>query len=178
MTVLHQAPFKWPVGPSKVVVTGTFDNWSCSTQLTKTDAGFTGTFDLPWDHKFQYKYVVDDVWKVNPAEPTERDPAGNINNVYTTPSAPPATSSVEEAKGNATSIVSYVASGLGAAFATVTGIDPINPQQIRLEDDKAKEVPVPDAQKAGPAPTAGAAQDPLVPEAPIDAKKPSDALAP
>jgi hypothetical protein len=37
---------------------------------------------------------------------------------------------MEGAKDTAASVVSYVASGLGAAFASVTGIDPINPRQV------------------------------------------------
>jgi hypothetical protein len=46
------------------------------------------------------------------------------------PAAVAEKTSMEGAKDTAASVVSYVASGLGAAFASVTGIDPINPQQV------------------------------------------------
>ena len=94
-----------------------------------------------------YKFIVDGQWRTDPSEPQEPDEAGNINNVLATPPKPvlptsepppaPAPSapavektSIEGAKDTAVSVVSYVASGLGVAFASVTGIDPINPRQV------------------------------------------------
>ena len=88
-----------------------------------------------------YKFLVDGQWTVSADEPTERDGNGNMNNIYQSPPKP-LTQEVREtasdladsalATKGAPTITSYVTSGLGAAIASVTGYDPINPQQVRL----------------------------------------------
>jgi hypothetical protein len=91
---------------------------------------------------------VDDRWSASSASPQEYDTLGNLNNVYTSPPKPasfprvPITSEPEAPKAvvaeatdsvlashGTSSLVSYVTSGVGAAIATMTGIDPINSQQ-------------------------------------------------
>ncbi|KAG9056411.1 hypothetical protein FS842_010745 [Serendipita sp. 407] len=152
MSDLHQLTFKFPAGPSKVLVTGTFDNWSRSTPLTKTSNGFELTVGVPWNAKITYKYIVDGQWFASPTEPQEKDGMGNINNTYTSPSnpnqpaaepAPPGEqpkTTFQEIKDSviaatgAPTLTSYVASGLGAAVAAVAGYDPINPQHIPIEE--------------------------------------------
>jgi hypothetical protein len=98
-----------------------------------------------------YKYIVDGNWVASPHEPQESDNYGSYNNVYHAPPKPApstiytvtsaagtAAAKVEDvakdaaATAGAPSFVSYVTSGLGAAIATVTGIDPINPPQVCL----------------------------------------------
>jgi Glycogen recognition site of AMP-activated protein kinase len=85
--------------------------------------------------KVLYKYLVDGQWKAHPSFAQEYDEHGNLNNYYISPSMPAsaavasATDSVLASHGT-TSLVSYVTSGVGAAIATVTGIDPINNQQV------------------------------------------------
>ncbi|KAH9912703.1 immunoglobulin E-set, partial [Fomitopsis serialis] len=71
-----------------VIVTGSFDGWSSSTHLAKTPAGFEGTARVPFGTKVAYKYVVDGRWTTADGQPTELDPIGNLNNVYTAPPAP------------------------------------------------------------------------------------------
>ncbi|CAG7849223.1 SubName: Full=Uncharacterized protein {ECO:0000313/EMBL:CCA67999.1} [Serendipita indica DSM 11827] len=188
MSDFHEATFTWPAGPSKVVVTGPFDGWSGSTILTKSNDGFSVVVKLPWNEKVPYKFIVDGQWTVAASEPTERDGSGNINNIYTSPTKP----IVQEVKDTASdladsalatkgapTITSYVASGLGAAIASVTGYDPINPQQIPVEE--AKTVSEPDATKAEPAPTVETVSDPIPvkAEAPVatDESKPLEAVS-
>lgn len=156
MADLHQITFTWPAGPSKVIVTGTFDNWEKTVQLDKSPKGFSKTLGVPWDSKIVYKYFVDGQWQIDPSSPKEYTDNRYMNNVYTTPpnpaapSAPAATSPVTQEPEKATlvseatdsvlashgapGIVSYVASGVGAAIANVTGYDPINSQQIRVPE--------------------------------------------
>ncbi|KAF8165064.1 hypothetical protein B0H34DRAFT_855509, partial [Crassisporium funariophilum] len=82
----HQVQFTWPhLEPSTVIVTGTFDKWSSSIYLTRTSTGFEGTTSIPWGEKIKFKFVVDGQWIVHEDQPTEVDPGGFVNNVYTAP---------------------------------------------------------------------------------------------
>lgn len=82
---------------------------------------------------------MDGEWKCNPTEPQANDVEGNRNNVYTTPPKPQLSTIMDNvkqagtnlaAKDGTSSVFSYVTSGLGAAIASVTGVDPINSQQV------------------------------------------------
>lgn len=57
-------------------------------QLAKGPTGFTGSTKIAWDKKIAYKFVVDEEWMVVEDKPTELDPVGNLNNVYTAPPKP------------------------------------------------------------------------------------------
>ncbi|KAF8901632.1 immunoglobulin E-set, partial [Gymnopilus junonius] len=74
--------------PNSVIVTGTFDDWSASTPLTRTQSGFEGTTKIPWGQKIKYKFVVDGRWVTHEDQPTETDPGGFVNNVFTAPTKP------------------------------------------------------------------------------------------
>ncbi|KZT54531.1 carbohydrate-binding module family 48 protein, partial [Calocera cornea HHB12733] len=73
---------------SHVVVTGTFDNWTSSQTLQKTESGFSALISLPYGQKVEYKYVVDGAWVTRSDEPSETDNSGNVNNVLLTPPEP------------------------------------------------------------------------------------------
>ncbi|KAI0334822.1 hypothetical protein GY45DRAFT_1317877 [Cubamyces sp. BRFM 1775] len=87
----YEATFRWPhQGASDVIVTGSFDSWSCSHHLSKSPSGFfQGTIQIPWGETVQYKYIVDGRWTTTDDQPTELDPIGNLNNVLRTPARPP-----------------------------------------------------------------------------------------
>ncbi|KAH9853832.1 hypothetical protein C2E23DRAFT_820660 [Lenzites betulinus] len=91
MSETYEATFRWPhAGASDVIVTGTFDGWSCSHHLTKTPSGFFhGVFSVPWGDTVQYKYIVDGRWTTTDDQPTELDPLGNLNNVLRAPARSP-----------------------------------------------------------------------------------------
>ncbi|KAI0751301.1 hypothetical protein C8Q80DRAFT_1156524 [Daedaleopsis nitida] len=90
MSESYLATFRWPRSDaSNVIVTGTFDSWSCTHHLAKTPAGtFEGQVHIPWGEKVSYKYVVDGRWTTTDDQPTELDPMGNLNNVYRAPARP------------------------------------------------------------------------------------------
>lgn len=74
---------------TEVKVTGSFDRWQSTLTLIKGEDGiFSGKADLKRKNKkgkparVEYKYVVDGVWVHNEKEPFEKDPSGNINNVF------------------------------------------------------------------------------------------------
>ncbi|KAK8865649.1 hypothetical protein IAR55_000794 [Kwoniella newhampshirensis] len=85
----HLATFTWGPGAQTVYVAGGFNNWSAdATPLHKQpDGSFAAEIPLPWGEKQAFKYVVDGEWKVREDEAKEWDAAGNMNNVYTAPSA-------------------------------------------------------------------------------------------
>lgn len=92
--------------PTTVIVTGTFDKvssqprnifhpsshvhnkWASSIHLVKVPNGFEGVTHIPWGQKIKYKYIVDGKWLVHEDQPTEVDPAGFVNNIYTAPAKP------------------------------------------------------------------------------------------
>ncbi|CAL1702106.1 unnamed protein product [Somion occarium] len=85
----HEATLKWPHPEANdVVVTGEFDGWSQTIHLTRTKSGFEAAVKIPWGRKIAYKYIVDGRWTTTDTQPTELDPIGNINNVYTAPARP------------------------------------------------------------------------------------------
>ncbi|KAI0786437.1 hypothetical protein C8Q75DRAFT_273329 [Abortiporus biennis] len=88
-TDLHEATFQWPhPDASDVILTGTFDGWSRSVHLSRDGSGFQGSIHIPWGQKVSYKYIVDGRWTTTETQPTESDPIGNVNNVYTAPPQP------------------------------------------------------------------------------------------
>ncbi|KAJ7095089.1 hypothetical protein B0H15DRAFT_91323 [Mycena belliarum] len=110
---LHEVHFTWPSAhPSVVVVTGTFDEWTASVHLVKSESGFHGSTLIPWDSKILFKYIVDSNWVCESTSPTETDASGNVNNVYTSPPRP-LVEAVESAPSDAT-----VASSSTAIAAT------------------------------------------------------------
>lgn len=56
--------------------------------LTKTSTGLEATVDIPWGQKIKYKFIVDGQWLILDDQPTEVDPGGYVNNVYTAPPKP------------------------------------------------------------------------------------------
>jgi hypothetical protein len=93
---LHQVVFNWPhTEPTTVIVTGTFDKWASSIHLVKVPAGFEGVTDIPWGQKIKYKFIVDGEWVVLEDQPTEVDPGGFVNNIYTAPAKPVTLPSLE-----------------------------------------------------------------------------------
>jgi 1,4-alpha-glucan branching enzyme len=48
----------------RVAVSGDFNNWNTTTDLKKLKNGtFKGTFDLPAKNSYEFRYIVDGVWK-------------------------------------------------------------------------------------------------------------------
>jgi hypothetical protein len=65
-----------------VVLTGSFNNWNQTQYICGRQAsGWVCRIDLQ-PGRYTYKFIVDDEWLIDPANPTtERDPQGNINSV-------------------------------------------------------------------------------------------------
>ncbi|KIK08488.1 carbohydrate-binding module family 48 protein, partial [Laccaria amethystina LaAM-08-1] len=70
------------------IVASSLEPSTTSVPLTKTPTGLEATVDIPWGHKIKYKFIVDGQWLVLEDQPTEVDPGGYVNNVYTAPPRP------------------------------------------------------------------------------------------
>ncbi|EIW82488.1 carbohydrate-binding module family 48 protein [Coniophora puteana RWD-64-598 SS2] len=91
MTTMHEVSFTWPhTNARDVVLTGTFDKWSRSIHMSRTGGGYESRVAVPWGEKVAYKFIVDGRWTTSDQQPTERDRAGNLNNVYHAPQPAPA----------------------------------------------------------------------------------------
>lgn len=66
----------------KVMLSGTFNNWSTMlTRMEKTEEGWSITLPLK-PGEYEYKYIVDGVWTIDPANDYKRDnDAGSENSV-------------------------------------------------------------------------------------------------
>ncbi|KAF8631168.1 hypothetical protein AX15_002507 [Amanita polypyramis BW_CC] len=86
---LHEFSFFWSgTDADRVVVTGTFDNWSKSLYLTKGSNGFSVSVKVPWSTTIVYKYIVDGRWALDESKPKRVEPEGYVNNIYVAPSKP------------------------------------------------------------------------------------------
>ena len=70
----------WTHGGQHVEVEGSFDNWSSRTALQRSGRDFTIMKLLP-PGVYQYKFIVDGVWRYAPDQAAMYDEMGNINNV-------------------------------------------------------------------------------------------------
>lgn len=51
------------VEASTVVVAGDFNDWDTTASLKKLKNGsFKGTFDIPTEHSYEFRYVIDGQW--------------------------------------------------------------------------------------------------------------------
>jgi hypothetical protein len=71
------------------------NKWASSIQLVKVPDGFEGVAEIPWGQKIKYKFIVDGEWVVHEDQPTEVDPGGFVNNIYTAPAKPVTLPSLE-----------------------------------------------------------------------------------
>ncbi|KAI5285800.1 hypothetical protein KEM54_000277 [Ascosphaera aggregata] len=93
---MHKHLFRW-AGPGKlVIVTGTFDNWTKSTRLERTqDGAFEKELELPAG-KTLYKYFIDGQWVLDPDTLQEENQSKILNNVLVLPSPSEGAQSEEE----------------------------------------------------------------------------------
>lgn len=74
--------FEWREGGEVVYLTGSFVNWEQKFLLRKNlvDHKFEVCLELP-KGRYEYKFVVDEVWKFSKLHPIIKDQKGNINNI-------------------------------------------------------------------------------------------------
>ena len=74
--------FVWNEGGTDVKVTGSFSEWKIQFPMNKDLNTQSFKFELPLDNgTYQYKFIVDNVWKCSKNYPTAQDGSGNVNNV-------------------------------------------------------------------------------------------------
>lgn len=73
--------FTWDEGGNDVKLIGSFSNWKDKFQMEKDEKTHIFKFSLPLaNDKYQYKFIVDGVWKCSKKQKTTDDGKGNINN--------------------------------------------------------------------------------------------------
>ena len=74
--------FVWNEGGNEVKITGSFSDWKIQFPMTKDPDTQSFKFELPLDNGiYQYKFIVDNVWKCSKNYPTVPDGSGNVNNI-------------------------------------------------------------------------------------------------
>jgi hypothetical protein len=74
--------FVWNEGGNDVKVTGSFSDWKIQFSMIKDPDTQSFKFELPLDNgTYQYKFIVDNVWKCSKNYPTVPDGSGNVNNI-------------------------------------------------------------------------------------------------
>ena len=74
--------FIWSEGGNDVKITGTFSDWKVQYQMTKDPKDQIFKLELPLKKEiYQYKFIVDNVWKYSKKYPIIDDGFGNINNI-------------------------------------------------------------------------------------------------
>ena len=74
--------FIWNEGGNDVKITGSFSNWKIQYKMTKDPIDNNFKCELPLENKiYQYKFIVDNVWKYSKNFPFINDGNGNINNI-------------------------------------------------------------------------------------------------
>ncbi|KAJ3561992.1 hypothetical protein NP233_g9850 [Leucocoprinus birnbaumii] len=148
MSDFYEFAVEWPSTSAKtVIVTGDFDKWSKSLQLSRSSGNdlFTATIKVPYGCPTRYKFIVDGEWAVKPDQPTEYSPEGYLNNIHYVPlKAPPTANSDGKAENRNGTVrqslsisdvkdaivasagtsgaLNYVTSGIGESIAIPTPI--------------------------------------------------------
>ena len=74
--------FVWNEGGNEVKITGSFSDWKIQFPMAKDPETQSFKFELPLDNGiYQYKFIVDNVWKCSKKYPTAPDGSGNVNNI-------------------------------------------------------------------------------------------------
>ena len=74
--------FTWKEGGNNVKLIGSFSNWKEQYEMEKDENEQIYKFSLPLNNDiYQYKFIVDGVWKCSKEQSTVDDGKGNINNL-------------------------------------------------------------------------------------------------
>ena len=76
----YQVHFEWKEGGNKVLITGSFINWNTFIEMTKVNEIFQFNINLA-KGVYQFKFIVDGIWKTSNFYQKTRDNNGNENNV-------------------------------------------------------------------------------------------------
>lgn len=76
--------FIWKYGGKEVLLAGNFTDWKPSIKMVPCDRDkeyWRGLVELDSGLEWQFKFVVDGVWRCSLDLPTTTDPQGNTNNI-------------------------------------------------------------------------------------------------
>lgn len=80
--IVHE--FIWKYGGKEVILAGSFTNWSPTIQMVPSDQCreyWRALVQLDPKKAWEFKFIVDGVWRCSLDHPTITDPNGNTNNI-------------------------------------------------------------------------------------------------
>jgi len=84
VSLLTEVVFEWRYPASSAFVTGTFNDWNDLLPMSRFQEGeeevWRATKSLP-EGVYQYKFIVDNVWRCAPDQPCVKDERGILNNI-------------------------------------------------------------------------------------------------
>jgi hypothetical protein len=72
-----ECEFRLKADASKVILRGSWDDWRGEVEMGKESHGFVCRVQLQRG-RYEYKYVVDDLWMVDPTKPVTGDTLNNV----------------------------------------------------------------------------------------------------
>jgi len=76
---LYPVEFEWTGPGDKVLITGSFYDWTVKIPLNKKSEKFYARIDLP-KGRHEFKFIVNGVWKSSLRYPTATNSFGDVNN--------------------------------------------------------------------------------------------------
>lgn len=70
LQLLRTTCIVWPNPGSEVLLTGSFDGWTTQTKMEKSATGVFSVSLKLYPGKYEIKFIVDGVWKIDPLRPT------------------------------------------------------------------------------------------------------------
>eukprot|EP00252_Welwitschia_mirabilis_P013466 TRINITY_DN29617_c0_g1_i1.p1 TRINITY_DN29617_c0_g1~~TRINITY_DN29617_c0_g1_i1.p1 ORF type:complete len:202 (-),score=49.02 TRINITY_DN29617_c0_g1_i1:120-656(-) len=69
LCVMKTARIVWPNSASEVLLAGSFDGWTGKRKMEKSDAGVFVLSLLLYPGRYEIKFIVDGIWRVDPQRP-------------------------------------------------------------------------------------------------------------
>ncbi|XP_042496923.1 protein PTST homolog 2, chloroplastic-like [Macadamia integrifolia] len=80
LSLLHTACILWSSPASEVLLAGSFDGWASQRKMEKSSGGIFSVNVKLYPGRYEIKFIVDGVWKIDPLRPTVHN-NGHENNL-------------------------------------------------------------------------------------------------
>ncbi|CAL9156394.1 protein FLOURY ENDOSPERM 6, chloroplastic-like [Musa acuminata AAA Group] len=80
LLLLHTTNIVWPNSASEVLLAGSFDGWTGQRRMERSSSGVFSLQLKLYPGRYEIKFIVDGVWKVDPLRPIVRN-SGHENNL-------------------------------------------------------------------------------------------------
>lgn len=80
LLLLRTTCISWPTSASEVLLVGSFDGWTSQRRMERSSSGVFSLCLKLYPGRYEIKFIVDGIWKVDPLRPIVRN-NGNENNL-------------------------------------------------------------------------------------------------